>query len=181
VHVIIPHWLQPWELGGSLGPSHTKPFANGGILGAAWWRFAPGLLLTSSVSVVIVVFDAHASFPFVKICLSLLYSQIRVANSRLRGLHSTLILPLPLVCVRNNPTLVVALRIGWFIKPFTHQTTFQWRKPLGRLVGVCSWSPTNIWCWCRDCGVSSPCHDSYFEAFPFLTAFPNNGGMFPFA
>jgi hypothetical protein len=93
-----------------------------------------------------------------KLCLSLLLSQIRVAYSRMRQLRSILILPLPLGYVHNNPTLVAALRIGWFIKPFTHQTICQWRQPLGLLLEVCYWFPTNIRCCCRDCGVSAPFH-----------------------
>jgi hypothetical protein len=148
--------LQRVELGCSLSPSRTKQFSNGGSPGDDWWRFAPGLLLTFVVGVLIVVFDAHALVPFMKLRLSLLHSQIRVAYSRMRQLRSILILPLPLGYVRNNLTLVAALRIGWFIKPFTHQTIFQWRQPLGLLLEVCYWFPTNIrWC-CRDCGVSAP-------------------------
>ena len=92
-----------------------KSIANEGSCGAAWWGFAPGLLLTFGVGFVIMVFDPLASFPFVKICLWLLHSQIRVAYSHLRERHSTLILPLPLLCVHNNTTLVPALRIAWFI------------------------------------------------------------------
>jgi hypothetical protein len=80
---------------------------------------------------VIVVFHPWASVPILKLCLSLLHSLITVAYSRLHECRSTLTLTLPLVCVPNNPTLVATLRIGWFIKPFTHQTIFQWRKPLG--------------------------------------------------
>jgi hypothetical protein len=73
-----------------------------------------------SVDVVILVMNPHASFPFMKLCLSLLHSQIRVAYSRLRELrsilrlplheiHSTLIITLPLLYVHNNSTLVAAL------------------------------------------------------------------------
>jgi hypothetical protein len=109
-------------LRGSLSPQHTKPFANGGIPWIVWWRFSPGLLLTSGVGVVIVVFHPCARVPILKLCLSLLHSLITVAYSRLRECRSTLILPHLLVCVRNNPTLVATLRILWFIKPFTHQT-----------------------------------------------------------
>jgi hypothetical protein len=88
-----------------------------------------------------------------KLCLSLLHSLITVACSCLRECRSNLILPLSLVCARNNPTLVATLRIGCFVKPFTHQTIFQWRQCCGRLVDVFSLSPTNICCWCLDCGV----------------------------
>jgi hypothetical protein len=101
----------------------------------------------------IVVFEPLASVPFVNLFLSLLHSLIIVAYFRLREFRSTLILPLSLLCVRNNPTLFAALRIGWFIKPFTHQMICKRRQHLGRLVEVCSQSPTNIWCRCRDCGV----------------------------
>jgi hypothetical protein len=125
-------------LDGSLNPSPTKSFANGGNRGAAWRGFAPALMLTFGVGFVIVVFDPHSSFPFVKIFLWLLHSQIRVAYSHLRELHSTLILPPPLLCVRNNPTLVPALKIEWFIKPFTHQTKYQMSQSWGRFVEVCS-------------------------------------------
>jgi hypothetical protein len=142
VCIIIPHWFHHRELDGSLSPSPTKSFANGGSRGAAWWEFAPGLLLTFGVGFVIVVFDPHASFSFVKICLWLLHSQIRVAYSHLCELHSTLILPLPLLCVRNNPTLVPALRIEWFIKPFTHQTNYQRRQSWGWFREVCSRFPS---------------------------------------
>ena len=69
---------------------------------------SPDLLLTSGVGVVIVVFDAHAPVPFMKICLYLLHYLLTVAYFRLHEIHSTLILPLPLVCVCNNPTLVAA-------------------------------------------------------------------------
>ena len=99
------------------------------------------------------MFHPCARVPILKLCLSSLHSLITVAYSCLRECRSTLILPLPIVCVRNNPTLVATLRIGWFIKPFTYQTIFQWRKPLGCLVDVCSWYPSNIWCRCRDFGV----------------------------
>jgi hypothetical protein len=93
-----------------------------------------------------------------KLCLSLVHSQIRVAYSCLRELRSILILPLPLGSVPNNPTLVAALRIGLFIKLFTDQTICQRRQPLGLLLEVCYWFPTNIRCCCRDCGVSPPFH-----------------------
>jgi len=63
----------------------------------------------------------------------------------------------PSVCVSNNLTLVSSLRIGWFIKPFTHQTICQRRQPLRRLVEVYSRSLTNIWCQCRDWVVGPPC------------------------
>jgi hypothetical protein len=137
--------------------------------------------LTSVVGVLIVVFDNHAPVPFMKLCLYLLRYLLTVAYFRLHEIHSTLILPLPLVCVRNNSTLVAALRIAWFIKPSTHQTICQRRHPLDCLVEVLSRSPTNIWCWCCDCGVSPLCQGSHFEALPFLTAFLNNCGIFPFA
>jgi hypothetical protein len=128
-----------------------KPFTQQTIFQRrqSWGRLVEvcsGLLLTSVVGVLIVVFDAHAPVPFMKLCLSLLHSQIRVAYSCLREPRSILILPLSLGCVRNNLTLVAALRIGWFIKPFTHQTICQRRHPLDRLVEVLSRSPTKIWC-----------------------------------
>ena len=179
--IVIPHWLQPWELGGSLCPSHTKQFANGGNPCVSYWRFAIGFLLTFGVAVVIVVFYPCSTVPIFKLCLSLLHSLITVAGSRLRECRSNLILPLSLVCMRNNPTLVATLRIGWFIKPFTHQTIFQRRQSWGRLVEVCSRSHTNICCWCLDCGVWRPCPDSLYEALPFIIAFPNKSGIFPHA
>jgi hypothetical protein len=128
----------------------------------SWGRFVEVCSRFPSVGVVILVLDPHASFPFMKLCLSLLHSEIRVAYSRLHEPRSIFILPLPLGCVRNNPTLVAALRIGWFIKPFTHQTICQRRQPLGLMLEVCYWFPTNIRCFCRDCGVSPPFHGSYF-------------------
>jgi hypothetical protein len=124
------------------------------------------------------VFHPCASVPISKLCLSLLHSLITVAYSRLHECRSTLILPHALVCVRNNPTLVATLRIVWFIKPFTHQTILQWMKPLGCLVDVCSWYPSNIWCRCRDFGVLASCLCSLCETLPFLTSFPNNSGIF---
>ena len=84
--------------------------------------FALGLLLTFGVGVVIFVFESRASVPFVKLCVSLLHSLITVAYSRLDELRSTLILFLSVVCVRNNPMLIAASRIGRFIKPLTHLT-----------------------------------------------------------
>jgi hypothetical protein len=90
------------------------------------------------------VFHPCASVPILNVCLSLLHSLITMAYYRLGECRSTLILPHLLVCVHNNPTLVATLRIGWFINPFTHQTIFQWRKPLGCLVDVCSGYPSNI-------------------------------------
>jgi hypothetical protein len=104
-------------LGGSLSPLSTKPFSNGGNPWAAWWMFVIGLLLTFGVGVMILVFDPRASLPSVKLCLSLLHSLIIVAYSRLDELRSTLILFLTVVCVHNNPMLIVALRIGSFISP----------------------------------------------------------------
>ena len=74
----------------------------------AWWRFAPGLLLTSVVGVLIVVFDAHAPVPFMKLCLYLLRYLLTMAYFCLHEIHSSLIISLPLVCVRNNSTLVAA-------------------------------------------------------------------------
>jgi len=71
-----------------------------------------------------------------------------VAYSRLSEFCSTLILLLLVLCVSNIPTLVLTLRIGWFIKPFTDQTIFQRTQPLGCFVEVFSRSPTNIWCHC---------------------------------
>ena len=179
--VIIPHWLWPWELGGSLSPSHTKLFANGGNPWVSCWRFVIGFLLTFGVGVVIVVFHSRSMVPICKLCLSLLHSLITLACSRLSECRSNLILPLSLVCVRNNPTLVATLRIGWFIKPFTHQTIFQRRQSWGRLVEVCSLSPTNICCWCLDCGVWRPCPSSLYEALPLLIALLTNSGIFLFA
>jgi hypothetical protein len=114
------------------------------VLGTIGGGLLPRLLLTSVVGVLIVVFDAHSLFPFMKLCLYLLRYLLTVAYFRLHEIHSTLILPLPLVCVRNNSTLVAALRIAWFIKPLTHQTICQRRHPLDRLVEVLSRSPTNI-------------------------------------
>jgi hypothetical protein len=84
--------------------------------------FALGIPLTFGVGVVILVFKPRASVPFVKLCLSLLHSLITVAYSRLDELHSTLILFLTVVCLRNNPMLIAASRIGRFIKPLTHLT-----------------------------------------------------------
>ena len=84
--------------------------------------FALGLLLTFGVGVVIFVFEPRASVPFVKLCLSLLHSLITVAYSRLDELRSSLILFLTVVCVRNNAMLIASLRIGSFIRPFTHLT-----------------------------------------------------------
>ena len=137
--------------------SMKRCFAVSGLLGGgshwvAWWRFAPGLLLTSGVGVVFVVFHPCAEVSTLKLCLSLLHSLMTMAYSRLRECCSTLTLPLPLVSVHNNSTLVPSPRIGWFIKPFTHQIICQRRQPWGRLVGVCSRSPTNIWCQFCDCG-----------------------------
>jgi hypothetical protein len=103
VCVIIPHWLQPCELGGSLSPLPTKPFLIRGNPWAAWWIFALGILLTFGVGVVIFVFEPRAAVPFVKLCLSLLHSLIKVAYSHLDELRSNLILFLTVVCVRNNP------------------------------------------------------------------------------
>jgi hypothetical protein len=96
-------------------------------MGSVSGGFALDFLVTFGVGVMIVVFDPHASVPFGKFFLSLLHSLLTMAYSRLHEIHSTLILPLPLVCVRNNSTLVAALRIMWFIKHFTHQTICQWR------------------------------------------------------
>jgi hypothetical protein len=112
-----------------------------------------GLLLTSSVGVVIVMFHPYATVPILKLFLSLLHSLIIVAYSCSCECRSTLILPLPFLCVCNNPTLVAALRIGWFSNPLTHQTVFQGRQPWGRLVEVFSRSPINISFQCHDCGV----------------------------
>jgi len=56
----MPHWLQPLELGGSLNPLPTKSFSNRGSPWAAWRSFSRGFLLTSSVGVVIVVFDPRS-------------------------------------------------------------------------------------------------------------------------
>jgi hypothetical protein len=84
--------------------------------------FALVILLTFGVGVVILVFEPRAFVPFVKLCLSLLHSLITVAYSRLDELRSTLILFLTVVCVPNNPMLIPALRIGSFIRPFTHLT-----------------------------------------------------------
>jgi len=126
-------------LGGSFNPSPTEPFANEGSPWDAWWRFSPDLLISSGVVVVIVVVDPRPFVPVVNLCLFLLHSLITVAYSRLREFYSTSILALLLVCVRNNPTLVATLRIWWFMKPFTYQTIFQWRSPLGGLVEVEAW------------------------------------------
>jgi hypothetical protein len=84
--------------------------------------FALVILLTFGVGVVILVFEPRGSVPFVKLCLSLLHSLITVAYSRLDGLRSTLILFLTVVCVRNNSMLIATIRIGSFIRPFTHLT-----------------------------------------------------------
>jgi hypothetical protein len=84
--------------------------------------FALGILLTFGVGVVILVFEPRASVPFVKLWLSLLHSLLTVAYSRLDELRSNLILFLIVVCVRNNPMLIAASRIGRFIKPLTHLT-----------------------------------------------------------
>jgi hypothetical protein len=84
--------------------------------------FALGILLTFGVGVVILVSEPRASFPFVKLCLSLLHSLITVAYSRLDELRSNLILFLTVVCVRNNPMLIAASRIGRFIKSLTQLT-----------------------------------------------------------
>ena len=137
-----------------LSPSRTKQFSNRGSLGDDWWRFSPSHLLTSVVGLLIVVFDAHSPVPFMKLFLYLLHYLLTMAYFRLHEIHSTLILLLPLVCVRNNSTLVAAYRIAWFVKPLTQQTICQRRHPLGCLVDDCSRSPTNIWRWCCHCGVS---------------------------
>ena len=142
------------------------------------WRFAIGFLLTFSVAVVIVVFHPRSTVPIFKLCLSLLHSLITVACSRLPEIRSKLILPLPLVCVHNNSTLVPSLRIGWFIKPFNHQIICQRRQAWGRLVGVCSWSPTNIWCRFHDCGFLPPFLLSLCEYLSLVIAFPNKSGIF---
>jgi hypothetical protein len=84
--------------------------------------FALGILLTFGVGVVILVFEPRASIPFVKLCLSILHSLITVAYSRLDELRSNLILFLTVLCMRNNPMLIAASRIGMFIKPLAHLT-----------------------------------------------------------
>jgi hypothetical protein len=91
-----------------LSPSRTKQFSNGRSPGDDCWRFAPCLLLTTVVGVLIVVFDAHAPVPFMKLCLYVLRYLLTVAYFRRHEIHSTLIITLPLVCVRNNSTLVAA-------------------------------------------------------------------------
>jgi len=119
------------------------------------------------------VFDPRTSIPFVKLYLALTaFSLITLTYSHLSEFRSTLILHLALLCVRNNPTLVAALRIQWFIKPITYQAIFQRRQTLGLLVKVYSWSATNIWCQCHDCGVWLPCLGSLCEAFPFPYCIP---------
>ena len=82
-------------------PTEAVPGTIGGGL-------LPRLLLASVVGVLIVVFDADALFPFMKLCLYLLRYLLTVAYFRLHEIHSTLIITLPLVCVRNNSTLVAA-------------------------------------------------------------------------
>jgi len=102
VCLIIPHWFHSWEFGGSLSPSPTKPFSNGGRTWATWWRFSLSLLLTYSVGVVIVLLDTCASVPFVMLCLSITtFPLIVMAYSHLIEFCSTIILPLLLlyVCV----------------------------------------------------------------------------------
>ena len=83
--------------------------------------FALGILLTFGVGVVILVLEPR-DFWCHDFGVGILHSLITVAYSRLDELRSTLILFLTVVCVRNNPMLIAALRIGSFIRPFTHLT-----------------------------------------------------------